>query len=378
MNKSAAIIGAGGTGRGFLARLLQEDGASVAFIDRDAALIQKLKTVEEYKITHGEKEYHVRNYEAYGIEQQKAVEAAAKAEWIFTSVGNENLPELCEFLKKVANQKADKPIKIIVCENGTSPKNVLWNAFSEKERKHFLITQGVIFCSSIPESNGKLDILSEDYNEVPYDTDDIIFELPFAHFKPQKNFTQLLERKIYTYNCLSACIAYLGAYKGYTDYADAGNDPDIVKMCHCLLKGLNPAICKKYQISEQEQEIFAGHALQKFSNRAISDTIYKNARAAVRKLSPDERIMGSIKIMEDAGENSEILFLTAAAALLYLKTHEKMEVKGISFDNPVLLLKNLNPQIQCGAEQRIAHYYNELEEHKILSEIIKTIEGDGK
>lgn len=378
MNKNTAIIGAGGTGRGFLARLLQEDGASVVFIDRDPTLIQKLKTDGEYKITYGKNVCSVQNFEAYGIEQEEAANAAAKADWIFTAVGNENLPKLRDFLNKVAQKRTDGAAKIIVCENGASPKNVLRSVFSEAEKKQFLITQGVIFCSSIPEADSQLNILSEDYNEIPYDTDDISLEIPFAHFRPQKNFTELLERKIYTYNCLSACIAYLGAYKGYTDYADAGNDPEILRLCHQLLDGLNPAISKKYQISVQEQEKFSGHALQKFSNRDISDTIYKNARAAIRKLSPDERIMGAISIMEDAGEDPEILYLTAAAALIYLKTLEEMQLDGISFDDPLLLLKKLNPQMKKHAEKRIGDYYRKLEVRENLADIIEMMIGDEK
>lgn len=370
MNKSTAIIGAGGTGRGFLARLLQEDGAEVVLIDKNETLIQKLKEAEHYKITYGKHEYEVRNYRAYTLECEAAIQAAANAEWIFTSIGNEHLKELKPFLESVAREKKDAPLRIITCENGTCPKQVLRNAFPKEEQEKFLVTQGVIFCSSIPADNG-IDILSEDYNELPYDVDEALFELPFPHFKPQKNFTELLERKIYTYNCLSACIAYLGAYKGYTDYADAGNDQEIRKLCDQLLEELNPAISRKYGVSEAEQQAFSVHALEKFSNRDISDTIYKNARAAIRKLSPEERIMGSVSLMLSAEKDPEILYLTAAAALLYLEEKEEMKLDGICYKEPVALFKALNPDAGIQAEKRIEAYYEELKSGKPLNEIMK-------
>lgn len=370
MNEKVVIIGAGGTGRGFLARLLQEDGAIVTFVDKNAELIQKLNTEESYKIKHGKNLYTVQDYDAYEIVQEEAFEAAASADWIFISVGNENLPELSGFLKKAAEKKKDQTLRIVVCENGTAPKLVLRNTFTEKEQKQFQITQGVIFCSSIPAGAGKLDILAQAYEEIPYDVDEELFELPFAHFKQQKNFSELLERKIYTYNCLSACIAYLGAYKGYTDYADAGNDPEIVELCHRLLQHLNPAICRKYQIPEEEQQIFSEQAMQKFSSRDISDTIYKNARAAIRKLSPGERIMGPIQIMRFYDEDPEILYLTAAAALWYLKEKERPELKGIFYEDLLALFKVLNPELPDQISQRIRNYYAILEQGIPLKEIL--------
>jgi len=40
--KKIAIVGAGKTGRGFVARLAAESGREIVFIDKDAALVRRL------------------------------------------------------------------------------------------------------------------------------------------------------------------------------------------------------------------------------------------------------------------------------------------------------------------------------------------------
>ena len=48
--KKAVIIGAGQTGRGFVAPILKENNYSITFLDENASLIDKLKKEEKYTI----------------------------------------------------------------------------------------------------------------------------------------------------------------------------------------------------------------------------------------------------------------------------------------------------------------------------------------
>ena len=43
MDKTVAVIGAGKTGRGFLARLLAESSCRIRFVDRDKSLVEALR-----------------------------------------------------------------------------------------------------------------------------------------------------------------------------------------------------------------------------------------------------------------------------------------------------------------------------------------------
>ncbi len=352
MSENTVIIGAGGSGRGFLARLLQEDGAEICFVDKNEKLINLLQEKGSYGIQVGKENLKtvIQGYEAWQINDEKAVERVAQAEWIFTSVGAEHLEELKSFLEKAAHQKKiekqGEPLKIVVCENGISPKKILKNVLKGTEAEDSLISQGIIFCTSIPESEESLDIISEDYQTLPYDTDEALFYLPFPHFPATQKFEQLLQRKIYTYNCLSACIAYLGFYLDYHIYADAANDSYINKCCEHLMTGLNNALCQNMNISLEEQKEFSQRAMKKFCNRDISDTIYKNVRSAERKLAPSERIMGPMKLMEQAGEDITVLELVAAAALFYLEHNEADSYRSKGYSDVMQFFYELNPQIK--------------------------------
>lgn len=375
MAENVVIIGAGGSGRGFIARLLKEDGASICFIDKNKDLIRQLLDRGEYLIRVGEKDIRMSGYDAFMIDCEEAVRRAAGADWIFISVGEEKLPGLSEFLGKASLLRGTQPLRIVVCENGIAPKNTLRKALAGTAADNALVTQGVIFCTSIPAEKGSLDILSEDYSELPYDTDEQLFLMPFRCFPAKKHFDELLQRKIYTYNCLSACIAYLGYYLGYTVYAEAANDPGVKEICRKLCLGLNRTICKSMNITPEEQNAFSERALAKFSNPAISDTIQKNARSAVRKLSPTERIMGPMKLMRAQKEDVSILQMVAAAALFYLEKEEKPEYRGEYFENLMDLFEILNPEEPEGA--KIYEILNQMENREDLDTIMIKLTGGG-
>ena len=284
------------------------------------------------------------------------------------------MPELTPFLEKASLLRGPQPLRIVVCENGIAPKDTLRKALAGTGADLAQVTQGVIFCTSIPVEKGSLDILSEDYSELPYDVDEHLFRMPFTCFPAKENFDNLLQRKIYTYNCLSACIAYLGYYLGYTVYAEAANDPRVKRICRQLCEGLNRTICHCMNLAPEEQEAFSERALVKFSNPAISDTIQKNARSAVRKLSPSERIMGPMNLMRTQEEDVSILQMVAAAALLYLEKEEKPEYDGRHFEDLMELFAALNPEEREGG--KIQKIWKQMEDGEDLDTImIKLKEG---
>lgn len=369
MRSKVVIIGAGGSGRGFIPRLLQKEPVSICFVDKNAELIDQLEKQGSYHVRAGENDCEITGYEAFHTDNEESVRCTAQSDWVFVSVGEEHLPELSDFLTKASSLRGKSPLRIVVCENGIAPKNTLRKAL-EGTPAHALVTQGVIFCTSIPAEKGSLDILSQDYPELPYDTDEQLFEMPFANFPAEKNFDKLLQRKIYTYNCLSACIAYLGYYLGYTVYAEAANDPRIKKLCEEFCQGLNRTICRCMNVELKDQELFANRALEKFSNPAISDTIQKNARSAVRKLSPTERILGPMKLMKKEKEDVSILLLVAAAALLYLEREEKLEYGGEQFEDPMELFAKENPEEMQTEGEKIRNILEQLEAGVDLESIV--------
>jgi len=63
--------------------------------------------------------------------------------------------------------------------------------------------------------------------------------------------------------------------------------------------------------------------LMRFRNRALADTIYRLGRDLYRKLGPDDRLIGSIRLCERHGIESSHIALGTASALFFKAKDEK-------------------------------------------------------
>ncbi|GAB2027801.1 mannitol dehydrogenase family protein [Lactovum odontotermitis] len=310
------IIGAGQSGRGFIPQFTTAQDKLV-FVDKNHELINQLKVAGQYNIRYygTEKRRTIQNFEAYTWEDLPE-DAVDSCDFIATSVGEENFSEAIESLKKfkTAFQKV-----FITFENGTSPAEHLEKVIEEAVSEHPTVTQAAIFTTT---TNEGIDIASQDYLMLAYDCERYTADFPFRHCVPTSSFGKLLQRKIYTYNCLSAVISYPGAYFGYENLSEAAHDPRIAEMIEEVLRILNPALAGEFQITQEEQEDFAGQALQKFRNPHIYDPIERNVRAVERKLGLKERLFGPISIVEKAGINANALYRIVAYALYYNKNEK--------------------------------------------------------
>lgn len=366
MNKKIVIIGAGNSGRGFIARLFKADGAEICFLDKDRDLVKKLAKEKCFSVFAGEKqtEYVIDGYQAYAADSDEGLDAAEGADYIIVCVGNQNLTELAPFFERLSERKPADQCKVIVCENGISPKEILRNAVKGTKAEGMLITQGVIFCTSIPKRKGELDIISEEYDELPIDYDEELFRWGSTHFQFIKQFDLLMERKLYTYNCLSACIAYLGYLKNYTDYGAAARDPDIYNFCGRLRGSLDEAVCKLTGVSKKEQEEFSEKAIKKFTSPVIADTIEKNGRVVTRKIGPDERLIGPVKLFLRYRIDTDSLCRVIAAALYYMEKEESLEYGGTIYGNVIALLRAVNPWMESepGLVRMVENYFSKIKE----------------
>lgn len=310
------IMGAGLSGRGYLARQLDQERHQLVFLDKNRELVDQLALEGSYEIRFfGRKrgKQAIGNYQAYAAGDPVGEKQLQNASYLFICVGQENLEDASAYAAAVLGDSPDRLKAVIAAENGTDSL--------ERMKKHFcfqksLLTECLMLCTTTG-TEGELGIWSEDMDYLPYDSSVFSGKIPFRHFVPCGDFGSLVRRKIYTYNTLSACIAYLGAYKGYVNYGQAAMDPEIFAVTEQLERGLNQAVCREYQVDEREQAEFSAMAKQKFRNQDISDTISRNARNALRKLGPGERIAEPFRLMERSKSNLKPLVLTAAAAMLY-------------------------------------------------------------
>ena len=351
-NNDIVIIGAGKTGRGFIGRLLQEDGRPFLMLDKNIELTEKLKNAAEYRIKFfgGIREpLLVKDFEIEHTGSKIAHERIKEARLIFVSVGGGNLIEAGNWLARAFEKRLKESTlecSFITCENADKPADRLKEAFIStldtecrtKAERLYCFSEATVFCTTIEDREDSIDLWSENYPGLQYDA------LPFKGNLPEikglqavNDFENFLTRKLFTYNSASAAIAYLGWRKGYKIYSDAANDEDIRKLLKNLYEEIGKALCKVHGYSEEDQREFAELSLKKFRDRTISDTIERNAREPHRKLAFNERIIGPALLIRKCAGDSSAFEITAAAALLYdnpadvewKKLKENLGVEGI-------------------------------------------------
>jgi len=309
------IIGAGQTGRGFLARLLAPY-AEILFTDKNDTLCSTLSGAGTYTVRFfgGTRAAEtIQNYRAVPMDAAGGMFDACGA--VLISVRAENAPDACAWLAKHAPHAVP-----VLCENASRPAMLA-------EASGLRAASGAVFCTTVADGTS-LDIESEDYPSLFVSRENCPTALAaLPGITAVDDFDTLMKRKIYTYNAASAVIAYLGASRGMTEYADAANDGAIAAALDGFYREVNRAIFAEYGVDAAEQEQFALLSKKKFQNRAIRDTVARNAASPERKLGARERILEPIRLIEKHGGDASVLYDTAAAALRCAGAKTKEDAK---------------------------------------------------
>ena len=382
------VLGAGKTGRGFIGRLLTEAGCSFTLIDSDPVLTAALRDRGSYRISFfggSRKPVLVSSSEAFHISEEAANASLMTADLVFISIGANNFPQAALLLARAISSGRDpnRRLLIVTAENAIEPAKKLRILLEEQlgrglpGKMRITVTESVIFCSTLEDSPSQVDILSEDYDELPFAADFPDFKAGVwvpGFMKPELQFSLLMKRKIFTYNCASAAIAYLGDLSGYSLYGDAAHDPRVVNVLELLYRDLNRVLCAEYGFSMESQKEFAAKSFSKFQNKAITDSIDRNARDARRKLAPDERMVGPLLLMEKHGIRSNALSLVTASAVLYGIRHdstmqELLKKRGVEG----LLLDVCSIGGDNSSRDLVAGFYQALESEIPLEDIVKQL-----
>lgn len=329
-----AVVGAGKTGRGFIGRLLAEDGCEFLLIDKNEKLVQKLNEEKSFKVSffgNQREPQTVTNYQAVTWEDADL----SDTELIFVSVGGSNLSDVGERLKTWCRD--GKKRYIITGENATKPAKTVLDAIGEA---NVAGAEATVFCTTIED--GELDIASENYPYLQCDAQPLDGYVPaVTGVKPIDNFGNFLTRKLFTYNAASCVIAYLGYVKGFSDYGDAANDPEILELLDQNYAATNEVLCKEFGYEKEDQEEFALLSKNKFCDRTIIDTVARNAREPQRKMKAGERIMGPLVLLDSYGADTSVLIQTAAAMLLYRNESEDKWQEIVDTHTPAQILAEI-------------------------------------
>lgn len=319
------IIGAGQTGRGFIAPFISNAGHEITFIDKDENLISELQKEKQYTVNYfeeGVNPLQISGFNAINWEDAEVDNYLQEADVIITSVFAGNIESLVPKLKEPLSEKSSKAV-IICIENGVNVKKPLIDA-----QVNANISEGVIYCTSIADKNS-LTVTSEFGLELPIDGSIEGVDFDIEGMVRVFDFPKVIQRKIYTYNFMSAIIAYLGSYEGSSNYATAANSETIEYTIEKIRPTLNQFISEKYGFDLKQQEQFTQKAIDKFQNYNIPDSIVRNTQQAKRKLGKNERLMVPLGLAQEYGLETRYIDLIISAAMFYAIKYEEEKTENI-------------------------------------------------
>lgn len=345
----AVILGAGRIGRGFVTQLLTLNNVDITYFDASDVMVEQMNQIGHYTIHvlgHSDLDLEVDHVKAYPTSDIDQLAACWKeSDFIFTACGGKNMPSVGKTIgqafKKLVTIGGVHLSNIITCENWIDPakdlEEAILSCLDEKEAKLFKenvgVGESVILCTGTgaPDPSkviNPIDTWVQNFKYLPIDKDAIKTEIPnWEYIEFVDNFGHLLTQKLYTNNTSCGSVAYLGHLKGLTYMAEAANDVEIEPIMDEIYNEINQALIQGMGIDAESQYAFSKRAKAKYTDRDIVDKLTRIARDPLRKLRPEDRLIGPSNIALSIGVKPTAIALATAAALFYDEPDDESAMK---------------------------------------------------
>ena len=347
---TALVLGAGSVGRGFIGQLFCESGYEVVFADVDAALIDALDQARTYTLRLA----GVTSTEDLAIRPVRAIDArradlvaaeVARAEIAATAVGARQLPALgpaiAEGLVQRRRTGHRTPLNFILCENLHGAPALLREAVREAlppdERPRLNETAGFVHAviarmSPVPTPEQRAAdpsfIVAEPYKILPVDRDAFVGPVPRVEgMQAVAPFGAYVARKLFIHNTAHATLGYLGHRRGHIYGWQALEDSWVRDRLSAALRESAAALVAEYGFEPVSFQEHIDGLLMRFANRALGDPVTRLARDPIRKLGPDDRLVGAARLAERHGIRPDGLAVGIAAALAYVEPSDPHAVE---------------------------------------------------
>jgi mannitol-1-phosphate 5-dehydrogenase len=353
--KTAVQFGAGNIGRGFMGQLFFEAGYRTIFIEAQPDLVDKLNAAEEYSLrlldaySKQEIDMTITNISAVTASDTDGVaRSIEEADVISTAVGVKNLrsiaPVLAEGIRHRMQAGSDKsrtgtsetganPVDIYLCENILDApcqlKEAVYENLSKEEqsRADELVgfvgtTVSRLVPATDPElaKNKPLLVVADSYHHLPFDGNANKAKPPeIEGLYPVNNFKAEVERKLFVYNLGHAALAYLGNLKRYTYVHETIADKEFYTVFSGALDESSKALLDLYpdDLDYVHHQSLRRDIDIRYGNPLLKDTITRVGRDPIRKLGPNDRLIGSLNLCLTQGVYPKRIAAISAAALCY-------------------------------------------------------------
>jgi mannitol-1-phosphate 5-dehydrogenase len=330
----AVHFGAGNIGRGFIGLLLNQAGYEVVFVDVNQGLVDELNLRGSYHVqlaAEGTPSSVVQGVRAIqGQDVDAVAQEIAHADLVTTAVGPHILQHIAGAIAQGISKRLEsnaRPLNVIACENmiggSAQLKAHVYGFLSETEQEK---ADGIIAFPNaavdrivpLQQHEDKLLVTVEPFFEWVVDQSQIVGGAPDIEgvtYVP--DLAPYIERKLFTVNTGHAVIAYLGYLYGYTTVDEALRDDEIKNAARGALQETGALLLEKYRFEKEIHEAYVEKILGRYANPMLSDHVTRVARSPIRKLSPNDRLVGPAMQCVERGLSVEYLGLAIAAALLF-------------------------------------------------------------
>ena len=325
------IFGAGNIGKGLAGELFQGAGLLPTFIEADPAVVKSLSAMPEYAlhIHAGESttERRVGPFEICAAGSPEARAALRRASVCATAVGPTNLQAVGRALAAACGEREDGPWNVLVCENYRHGAEDLRARLSGQDGAPGCLQCSVerIVVGAETDEEGLLRVHAEGRSPLFAASGNWQGPLPdWPGLRFVEDVGAYFDRKKYTNNFGHAVLGYLGALKGYRYVWQAAEDDELASLLAELLDRICAGLAREYDAwSRDDLEDHKRLLLQeRFSNRAVGDTIERVCRDPSRKLGPEERIIGALRLLRRHGQPTDGFGRLIGAAALFAMENE--------------------------------------------------------
>lgn len=387
--KQAVMYGGGNIGRGFIGALLSQSGYEVTFIDVAEPVIKALQENRRYPIrivsTEGYDDVWVEHVAAVNGNLPEAIDAIANCDIMATAVGARILkfivPNIVAGLRKRwAINKG--PLNIIICENLNDANKILEGMLkeqlTEEEQAKFDESVGLVEASigrMVPVQTEEMKdgepmrVCVEQYGFLPVDKAAFKGEVPeIRNMVPYEPFDFYIKRKLFIHNMGHASCAYLGSLLDLEYIYQSIAVPEIRVMVQNAMLESALVLHKHYGADLAALQLHITDLLYRFTNAALKDTCQRVGGDPMRKLSPDDRLIGSARLAVEHGITPAYIAVGIAAGIRRYLAESNLEQTAEFAEATLIEISRLDPKAPLC--QMVLNYYEMIRAGCTLQELL--------
>lgn len=325
MKKKLVLFGAGKIGRSFIGQLFSRGGYEVVFIDVNQQLVEELNRRGEYQvIIKGAEDQIIPVKQVRGVcaaDAEAVIREVASADLAATAVGQAGLhgifPLLASGLMQRHSDDPSRVLDIIIAENLRNAAVFFTEELGKRLPADYPMDDlvGLVETSigkMVPIMTHKdlqedpLQVFAEAYNTLILDGKAFKGEIPALEgLAPKENMKAWVDRKLFIHNLGHAAAAYLGfVHHPRARYLyEVLDNPEVQKEVRAVMQQSAGCLLRKYpgEFTVKSLSDHIDDLLTRFANRALGDTLFRVGCDLPRKLGPDDRVVGSVRLAVETG-----------------------------------------------------------------------------